>query len=78
MKTITVNVSEPAYREFQLLAKRSDRTASELIRDAMDLYLEQARRGGHSVLSLQPSIRGKVLKPLTAADDLLAEMSSHP
>ena len=36
MKTITVNVSEPVYAAFQDHARREDRKASELIREAME------------------------------------------
>ncbi len=38
MKTITINVSEPVYRDFQEYARRNDRTTSELIREAMEEY----------------------------------------
>lgn len=75
MKTITINVSEPVYRDFQEHARRVDRTASELIRDAMELYRNQRilpqRR---SVLDLKPVSVGVVARPLGADDDLLGEM----
>ena len=75
MKTITVNVSDPVYRDFQKYARQVDRTASELIREAMELYRDQkiARRG-MSVLDIPTVSVGKVLKPLGPEDDLLAEM----
>ena len=44
MKTITVNVSEPVYEEFREYAKKADRKASELIREAMELYRQQHMR----------------------------------
>ncbi len=75
MKTITINVSEPAYREFQARARRLDRTTSELIREAMEEYLRGQPRGSRSVLSFQPLDLGRIRKPLTARDDLLAEMT---
>ncbi len=75
MKTITVNVSEPVYQDFQEYARRVDRTASELIREAMELYREQRiRRNGGSVLDITPASLGGVIKPLGQDDDLLAEM----
>jgi predicted DNA-binding protein len=47
MKTITVNVSEPTYRDFQRHAETTDRTTSELIREAMEEYRDRKlRRGG--------------------------------
>ncbi len=74
MKTITVNVSEPVYRAFQEHARHSDRTTSELIREAMALYRDQCIRSRQSLRDLQPMSLGKVLRPLSADDDLLAEM----
>ena len=41
METITVDVPDALYRDFQDYAKRVDRTASELIREAMELYRHQ-------------------------------------
>ena len=74
MKTITINVSEPVYREFQSQAKRLDRTASELIREAMEAYRERwtDRRG--SIRELAPLDLGEVIRPLSREDDLLGEM----
>ena len=40
MKTITINVSEPVYRDFQRIARAQDRTASEL-RQAMEEFRER-------------------------------------
>jgi len=74
MKTITINVSEPVYREFQSQAKRLDRTAAELIREAMEEYRQRwtDRRG--SVRDLAPVDLGRVERTLTSEDDLLEEM----
>ncbi|MFU8847758.1 MAG: ribbon-helix-helix protein, CopG family [Opitutales bacterium] len=76
MKAITVNVSEPTYREFQEYARRKDRKTSELIREAMELYREQNIQdsGARSLRDLRPQSLGKVLRPLDAEDDLLDEM----
>lgn len=74
MKTITVNVSEPVYRDFQTHAKAHDRTASELIRQAMEEYRRSHLRATGSLRDLQPVSLGKVLEPLKPDDDLLGEM----
>ena len=74
MKTITVNVSELVYEEFQDFAKRHGRTAAELIREAMETYSRSAIRSGTSLRDLQPLNLGRVLAPLSAEDDLLDEM----
>jgi Arc/MetJ-type ribon-helix-helix transcriptional regulator len=74
MKTITINVSEPIYAEFQEYAKRRDRTTSELIREAMEAYRE--RWAGHkgSLRDLKPLDLGLTKQPLTEDDDTLGEM----
>ena len=74
MKTITINVSEPVYLEFQRLARRTDRTTSELIREAMAEYQARGMLPRHSVRALAPLSLGQVLRPVQAEDDLLEEM----
>lgn len=75
MKTITINVSEPVYRELQSYARRQDRTTSELIREAMAQYVHERVRSEGSLRALPPLDLGKVIKPVTRNDDLLAEMT---
>jgi hypothetical protein len=74
MKTITINVSEPVYRDIQRYARSHDRTTSELIREAMEAYRQQHIRPGRSLRDLQPLSLGRVLSPVGAKDDLLEEM----
>jgi hypothetical protein len=74
MKTITVNVSEPVYKEFQEHARRLDRTAAELIREAMEAYRQRWARQGGSLRQLVPLDLGAVRRPLSGEDDLLGEM----
>lgn len=76
MKTVTLNVSEPVYREFQQYAKQKDRKTSELIREAMEQYRENtiASSQSQSLRQLSPGSAGKVLQPLVEDDDLLDEM----
>jgi Arc/MetJ-type ribon-helix-helix transcriptional regulator len=75
MNTITVDVPDPLYRDFQDYAERVGRTVSDLIREAMELYRDQriACRGmdGRDIPTYSV---GKVLKPLSPDDDLLGEM----
>ena len=73
MKTITLHVSEPIYREFQEFAKRTDRKTAELIREAMELYCADRirRRGEHSLLDHEPISLGKPLRPAKTRADLL-------
>ena len=74
MKTISVNVSEPVYEDFMQHARRTDRTAAELIREAMDLFRRERIRPRTSLTKLKPLNLGKTLKPLSSRDDLLGEM----
>jgi hypothetical protein len=74
MKTITVNVSEPVYNSFKEYAKSRDRTTSELIREAMELYQAQRINRGGSLRNRSPSSVGDVKKPYLVREDLLGEM----
>lgn len=74
VKTITINVSEPVYRDFQRFAKARDRTASELIREAMAEFRERRIARSTTLADLNPVSVGRVLKPLRRDDDLLGEM----
>jgi hypothetical protein len=74
MKTITIKVSETDYRAFQQHAKRHDRTASELIREAMAQYRTEKITAQRSLLDAAPLSLGQMLMPLDEGDDLLEEM----
>jgi predicted transcriptional regulator len=74
MKAITINVSEPVYREFQRYAMALDRTTSELIREAMEDYLDQKLSRRTSLKDLEPVSLGRVLRDTATRGDLLAEM----
>jgi hypothetical protein len=74
MKTISVNVSEPVYEDFMDHAQRTDRTAAELIREAMDMFRIQRIRPRTSLAALKPLKLGKTLRPFSTRDDLLREM----
>lgn len=74
MKTITVNVGEPVYHDFQAYARKHDRTASELIRQAMEEYRRNHLHSSGSLRDLQPVSVGNVLHPLAQEDDILEEM----
>ncbi len=78
MRTITINVSEPVYREFQEYASTQGRTASELIREAMAIYRDLRLAQHASVRDLQPLSLGRIKKPISRRADLLAEMLGDP
>ena len=74
MKTITINVSETEYRLYQAYAKISDRTTSELIREAMAQYRLTHMSNEKSLLDTSPISLGRVLRPIGVDDDILEEM----
>jgi len=78
MKAITINVSEPVYRDFQEYARRHDRTTSELIREAMEQYRLHRIRPRTSLRDLRPASVGRMLRPLRGGEDLLEEMLDDP
>ena len=74
MKTITVNVSEPVYRDFQEFASKSDRKTSELIREAMEEYRRRHIERRTTLRNRHPISVGGPIKPIQPSDDLLGEM----
>ena len=61
MKTISVNVAEPAYEELKALASRDGRPVAELLRQSMVEFIEKRRRDAPSVFSLAPHDSGPML-----------------
>jgi hypothetical protein len=74
VKTITVNVSEPVYEDFQQHARKVDRKASELIREAMELYRQQYIQRRTTLRDRRPASVGGPIRPVTSEDDILGEM----
>jgi hypothetical protein len=76
MKAISLNVSEHSYRKFQEIAERQGLPVSELIRRAMDEYLDQHYRARISVLDLPAFASGGLLRHWKGAD-LYDEMAKR-
>jgi negative regulator of replication initiation len=74
MKTITVNVSDPIYRDFSLYAKQIGNSASELIRRAMEDYHQRFILRKTTLRTRRPASVGYPLEPIRREDDLLGEM----
>jgi metal-responsive CopG/Arc/MetJ family transcriptional regulator len=74
MKTITVNVSEPVYDEFQNYARRMERKASELIREAMEEYRQAHMQRTTTLRERRPVSVGGPIEAITEDDDILGEM----
>ncbi len=75
MKTISLNVAEPAYEALRALAAHDGRPVSELMRQSMAEYIERRRAGAHSAMDLIPHDSGPLLAEWSRTD-LLDEMRS--
>jgi hypothetical protein len=73
MKPVSVYLPERPYQELKSLAARRDRPVAELIREAMDQYLERERTSGRSILDIPPHRSGRLRRRWTRAE-LLDEM----
>lgn len=74
MKTITINVSETVYSDFQEYAKKTGRPTAELIRQAMEDYHARELNRSTSLQDRRPVGVGGPIEPLAPEDDLLEEM----
>jgi hypothetical protein len=74
MKTITVNVSEPVYADFQRYAEQQDRATAELIREAMENYSQSKIRPVRSLRESRPISVQAIIKPWTGRGELLEDV----
>lgn len=74
MKTITLNVSEPVYADFQRYAKEQDRPTAELVREAMEAYRQSRIRPARSLRDRRPASVGSTLLPWSGRGDLLDDL----
>ena len=72
MKTISLYVDEERYAELKALAKRRELPVAELLRDAMEEYLERSRDSG-SLVALEAHDSGR-RRGRSARHGLLDEM----
>jgi hypothetical protein len=72
MKAVTIHLEETVYSEFQMLARKSKRSASELIREAMDLYRQKVKKNTCSLIDSPPAASiGSVLQPWSNRSEML-------
>jgi len=72
MKAVTIHLEESVYSEFQTLARKSKRSASELIREAMDLYRQKVKKNTHSLIDSPPAASvGDILEPWSKRSEML-------
>lgn len=72
MKAVTIHLEESVYSEFQTLARKSKRSASELIREAMEMYRQKVKKTKHSLIdSPPPTSVGGVLQPWSDRSEML-------
>lgn len=68
MRTISINVAEPAYEEIKAIAAREGRPVAELLRQSMVEYIERRRQVAPSVLALAAHDSGPLLAEWSRAD----------
>jgi predicted transcriptional regulator len=76
MKSVSVHVSETAYLQMKTLASERGRPVAELIRQAMDDYLEREKTRQRPLLDRAPHASGRLLHPWTR-EEVLDEMVSR-
>lgn len=73
-RTITVNESEPVFEDFRSHARKTERKASELILEAMELYCQQVMQRKTSLLGRRLASVGGPIAAITGDDDILGGM----
>ena len=74
MKAVTVHLDDPVYREFQKVARKTRRSTSELIREAMESYRRTLVKKQSSLAEAGPAASvGKILTPWVGREDLLED-----
>ena len=75
MKLISIKVSEKAYAEIKEYAQHRGRPVAEVIRDAMDYYID---RQVHTAKTLRrmPTVSGPKLKKRWTKEEIETEMFS--
>lgn len=74
MKLVTLNVEESIYERFRAHAARTGCSAAELVRQAMAEYSAHRIPDSGSIFDTKPYSVGRVLRDVSAEDDLLEEM----
>ena len=74
MKTITVNVSDPIYRDFTVYAKQVGNSASVLIGRAREYYHQRFFLRKTTLRNRTPASVGGIVQPIGQEVDLLGEM----
>ncbi len=67
MKAISLHVSPETYQEYKELAQMQGKPVAQLIREAMEHYLEQKRSAG-SIFDIPTHSSGKLKKSWTRAE----------
>lgn len=74
VKTITVSVSKSVYEAFQIHARKVDWKASELIREAMEMFRQEHMERRTSLLDRKPVSVGGAMTAIDSSDGILGAM----
>ena len=71
MRAVTIHVEEPVYRDFQKLARRTKRSTSELIREAMENFRRSSEKPRTPLWQVtEPTSVGHIKIPWTGRENL--------
>ena len=74
MKVVTIHLDESVYQDFQKLAKRTKRSTSDLIREAMEQYKKQVLKNRRPIFETSvPASVGQVLQPWKGRGELVCD-----
>ena len=65
MKLISIKVSEKAYAEFKVYAAHRGRPVAEVMREAMDLYIDQQIRSASKLRQIPTTSKPKLKRRWT-------------
>ena len=73
MKTVSIEIPESLYAEYEDYAQRRNTNVADVIRMALELHRARLRKGTHSIRDIKPVSMGKILKPWASRAELLED-----
>jgi len=73
MDTVSVEIPQSLYADYEEYAKRRQLKTDEVIQNALRLHRVRLRKGTHSLRDHKPVSMGKILKPWNSRAELLED-----